>query len=72
MRGAAVLGALVLLTGCTYYYYPEPAAAPAEAAAPPAAPADCREFTQTVVIGGQTRQATGRACPQPDGTWRIQ
>jgi hypothetical protein len=73
MRSAAALGALVLLTGCTYYYYPEPAPAPAPVeAAPPAAAADCREFTQTVVIGGQARQATGQACPQPDGTWRIQ
>jgi hypothetical protein len=73
MRSAAALGALVLLTGCTYYYYPAPAAVPAEATeAPAAAAADCREFTQTVVIGGQTRQAVGRACPQPDGTWRIQ
>lgn len=73
MRSVAALGALVLLTGCTYYYYPAPAAAPAQAEEQqPAASADCREFTQTVVIGGQTRQATGRACPQPDGTWRIQ
>jgi hypothetical protein len=76
MRHAAVVGVLVLLTGCTYYYYPAPATAPAEPASDTAAHApassDCREFTQTVVIGGQPRQATGHACPQPDGTWRIQ
>jgi surface antigen len=32
----------------------------------------CREYQQTVVIGGQTQQAYGRACRQPDGTWKIQ
>lgn len=31
----------------------------------------CREFQQTVRIGGQTQQAYGKACRQPDGTWRI-
>ena len=32
----------------------------------------CREFQQTVVIGGQSQQAYGTACRQPDGTWQIQ
>ena len=32
----------------------------------------CREFQQTVTIGGQTQQAYGTACRQPDGTWKIQ
>lgn len=31
----------------------------------------CREFTQTVMIGGRNESATGTACRQPDGTWRI-
>lgn len=31
----------------------------------------CREFQQTVTIGGQTQQAYGVACRQPDGSWRI-
>ena len=31
----------------------------------------CREFQQTVTIGGQTQQAYGTACRQPDGTWQI-
>ena len=73
MRHAAALGVLVLLTGCTYYYYPAPVAAPSAAPSQAAAASgDCREFTQTVIIGGQPRQASGKACPQPDGTWRIQ
>jgi surface antigen len=31
----------------------------------------CREYTQTVNIGGQTEQAYGTACRQPDGSWKI-
>jgi surface antigen len=31
----------------------------------------CREFNQTVVIGGQRQQAYGTACRQPDGAWRM-
>ena len=31
----------------------------------------CREFYQTVEIGGRTEDAYGVACRQPDGTWRI-
>lgn len=31
----------------------------------------CREFHQTVSIGGKTEDAYGVACRQPDGTWRI-
>jgi hypothetical protein len=31
----------------------------------------CREFQQTVTIGGRSEQAYGIACMQPDGAWRI-
>jgi len=31
----------------------------------------CREYQQTVIIGGQEQQAYGRACRQPDGSWKI-
>ncbi|UEM23883.1 glycine zipper 2TM domain-containing protein [Skermanella mucosa] len=31
----------------------------------------CREFTQTIYVGGRAEQATGRACQQQDGTWQI-
>jgi surface antigen len=31
----------------------------------------CREFQQTVTVGGSTEQAYGTACRQPDGSWRI-
>ncbi|WP_343038645.1 RT0821/Lpp0805 family surface protein [Skermanella pratensis] len=31
----------------------------------------CREFNQTIYVGGRAEQATGRACQQQDGTWQI-
>ena len=31
----------------------------------------CREYQTTVTIGGETHQAYGTACRQPDGTWVI-
>ncbi|MEQ1863097.1 MAG: glycine zipper 2TM domain-containing protein [Micropepsaceae bacterium] len=31
----------------------------------------CREFEQRVYIDGRPETATGVACKQPDGTWRI-
>lgn len=31
----------------------------------------CREFYQTVTIGGRQEDAYGTACQNPDGTWRI-
>lgn len=31
----------------------------------------CREFTQTIRVGGQQQQGYGVACRQPDGTWQI-
>lgn len=31
----------------------------------------CREYQQTVVVGGRSAQAYGTACRQPDGSWEI-
>ncbi len=31
----------------------------------------CREYQQTVTIGGRTERAYGTACRQPDGTWKT-
>ena len=31
----------------------------------------CREFQQTITVGGQTENAYGTACRQPDGSWKI-
>jgi surface antigen len=32
---------------------------------------ECRDFESTVIIDGNEEQATGRACRQEDGTWKI-
>lgn len=32
----------------------------------------CREFTQTITVGGQVQQGVGRACQNPDGSWQMQ
>lgn len=31
----------------------------------------CREFQQSIVVGGETKQGYGTACQQPDGSWKI-
>lgn len=31
----------------------------------------CREFQQTITVGGQTEDAYGTACRQEDGSWQI-
>ena len=32
----------------------------------------CREYQNTVTVGGQQQSAYGTACRQPDGSWQIQ
>jgi len=31
----------------------------------------CREYTQTIRVGGKTQNGYGTACRQPDGSWQI-
>ena len=31
----------------------------------------CREYQQTVAVGGEVQRAYGTACRQPDGAWRV-
>lgn len=31
----------------------------------------CREYTQTINVGGKRQEGYGRACRQPDGSWQI-
>ena len=31
----------------------------------------CREFQQSVTVGGKTEEAYGTACLQDDGSWKI-
>ena len=32
----------------------------------------CREYQQTISVGGREENGFGTACRQPDGTWRLQ
>lgn len=32
----------------------------------------CREYTQSISVGGQAEKAYGTACRRPDGTWQVQ
>lgn len=32
----------------------------------------CREFIQTITVGGRTQDSYGKACRQPDGAWELQ
>lgn len=31
----------------------------------------CREFQQTISVGGEAQEGYGTACRQPDGSWQI-
>ncbi|HEY1096457.1 MAG TPA: RT0821/Lpp0805 family surface protein [Alphaproteobacteria bacterium] len=31
----------------------------------------CREYTQTINVGGKSQQGVGQACQNPDGSWQI-
>ncbi|MDR3424825.1 MAG: glycine zipper 2TM domain-containing protein [Alphaproteobacteria bacterium] len=45
--------------------------APPPIYADPQAGTYCREYSQEIDVGGQTQEAYGTACLQPDGSWRI-
>jgi hypothetical protein len=49
-----------------------PAASPEPQPVPQATQSgpECREFQHTVTIGGKPAKVYGRACRQPDGTWK--
>jgi surface antigen len=32
----------------------------------------CREYQQTITVGGRSQQGVGVACQNPDGSWQIQ
>lgn len=31
----------------------------------------CREYSQTITVGGKQQEGYGKACRQPDGSWKI-
>src|SRR5437588_717130 len=85
MRSALVLG-LVALSACASSGETKPgvaASSPAETVSTVASSAistvtpvqlatqNCREFTVPIKVGNEEKQAYGRACEQPDGSWQI-
>lgn len=32
----------------------------------------CREYQQTITVGGEKQKSFGTACRQPDGSWKVQ
>jgi hypothetical protein len=68
----ASCGLLLACTGCVAVRAPDKvAAAPPVPAPHGAGAAYCREYQQTVIIGGQMQQAFGTTCQQGDGSWKL-
>lgn len=67
---SALYGVVLACAGCVVVPVsgPDAPAAPAAASSPSG---QCREFQQTVTIGGRLQQAWGTTCQQADGTWKI-
>lgn len=86
LTGAVIVLAIAViilggLLAAPYFQVTEPADG-SPTAAPPAAtaqsgqapapkPGDCRTFEKSIEIGSETRTVTGRACMQPDGSWKV-
>jgi hypothetical protein len=51
------------------YYYPPPVYTSQSTPAPQQQA--CHEYQTSAIIDGRSQPAYGRACLQPDGTWRI-
>ena len=67
--GLALAG-LLLTSGCVVHQAVPVAATPSDTTTAPAAQ-NCREFQDTVTVGGTQQRAFGTTCQQPDGSWRI-
>jgi hypothetical protein len=65
----ALSGVVLACAGCIVVPAPSPPQAVAAPSPPPAQ--NCREFQQTVTIGGRPQQAVGTICQQADGTWKV-
>jgi hypothetical protein len=57
----ALLGTVLAVGACAVMAPPAPMPAAQE----------CRQFTQTITVNGQSQPGYGWQCLQPDGTWAI-
>jgi hypothetical protein len=77
MRRLLFLASASLLSACGQVDAPPPVVASTLSSgatgsvAPVAETQNCREFTAPIRVGNVEREGYGRACQQPDGTWRI-
>jgi hypothetical protein len=69
MRRMILVLTTAICAGCVVEPPPPPPVAVAPA--PQVIGQDCREFTAPVTVNGQSVEATGEACLQPDGTWKV-
>jgi hypothetical protein len=69
--GLAAGGLLLACGGCVVHQPVPVAAPPSQAAAPAPVAQNCREFQNTVIVGGKPQQAYGTTCQQADGSWQI-
>lgn len=66
-----MFGQRVVVYRPNYVAPPDPPAPPPVTYIDEDSGAYCREFSQTVRVGGRLREAFGTACLQPDGSWHI-
>jgi hypothetical protein len=65
----SAVAALLACSGCVVHQVP--VATPVSAAAPVQETQNCREFQDTVTVGGTKQRAYGTTCQQADGSWKI-
>jgi surface antigen len=71
MRAPLSLFAVFCCAACAVQPDPDASQAVVQAQGQNPPVVTCREFTAPVTVGGQPQQASGQACQQPDGSWRI-
>jgi len=67
----SVVGLALTCGGCVVHQAVPVAAPVGETASAAPATQNCREFQDTVIVGGVKQPAYGTTCQQPDGSWRI-
>jgi surface antigen len=72
VRWISILGVVLALTACQLPTNPTQISSLSEQQTQPGQPQlACQEFTAPVTAGDRPEQARGKACRQPDGSWRV-